>query len=192
MPDPFSPSAQPKSAAQGFPAWQAPMIQQICLTCHCKLPLAPLRCSELRLAKSHCLPQKDSEQERYMCHQEKPRERNSRVGSGGLLPAPMYPTRRLLLSECHHIHLSCGMGRVDGLGMREMQEWEELMLTNYFPPTTITSYWRHLKGGRGTHISSMRIQKLRIICRVPISKQDSLCPRSGTSFPSRTSRESME
>lgn len=92
MPDPFSPSAQPQSAAQAF---RAPTVQQLCITpSHnaSKLPLAPLRCSVLRLAKSHCLPQGDSEQESHTCHQEKPRERRS-GGGGNLPPAPMYPTR---------------------------------------------------------------------------------------------------
>lgn len=87
MPDPFSPSAQPHSAAQAFPALRAPTVQQLCIVQSCDartLPLAPLRCSVLRLAKSHCLPPRDSEQERHTCHQEKPRERRS--GGGGCLP----------------------------------------------------------------------------------------------------------
>lgn len=48
IPDPFSPSAQPKSAAQTFPALWAPTVQQLCITQRCnasKLLWAPLRCS---------------------------------------------------------------------------------------------------------------------------------------------------
>lgn len=45
------------------------------------------------------------------------------LGKGeGLLLAPMYPTRRLLFFECHLIHISCGVGKVNGLRMSEMQE----------------------------------------------------------------------
>lgn len=67
-----------------------------------------------------------------------------------------------------------GWERVDGLRMRKMQEREELTLTYYFPTITITDYT--LKGGRGTPISPIRKQRLRITCRIPTSKWDNQAP----------------
>lgn len=131
---------------------------------------------------------RDSEQERHTCHQEKPRE----GGSRGLLPAPKDPSRRPLFFECHLVHISCGVGKVNWLRMSEMQEWEELMLTVTSPLPSSLHTDRTLKSGEVHPFHPQGYRASESHAGFPLVSGTVRSLRSGASSPSWMSSRDTE